>query len=89
MRFIKLASAVLLLAAVAGCTVDDNGVARLSFAGDNDTSPTSGYQLMPGTAAHNDAYMDPYDPSDQQENQGHGLTVGPDDPSYFAGFGRF
>jgi hypothetical protein len=89
MHPIKLFCAVLCLIAVGGCSVDDNGVAHLSFAGDGDPSPTSGYQIMPGTAAHNDAYMNPYDPADQQQNQGHGLTVGPDDPAYFAGFGRF
>lgn len=88
MRLIKFVSAVFLVVAVAGCSVDDNGVARLSLA-DGTPSPSSGYQIMPGTAAHNDAYMDPVDPSDQQQNQGHGLTVGPDDPAYFAGFGRF
>ena len=89
MRFIKVASAVFLVLAVAGCSVDDNGVARLSFAGNGDPSPSSGYQIMPGAAAHNDAYMDPIDPADQQQNQGHGLTVGPDDPAYFSGFGKF
>ena len=89
MRLIKLVCSVFLVVAVAGCSVDDNGVARLSFAGGDDASPTSGFQIMPAAAAHNDAYMNPYDPADQQENQGHGLTVGPDDPAYFAGFGRF
>ena len=89
MRPIKFVCAVFLVVAVAGCSVDDNGVTRLSFAGNGDTSPTSGYQIMPGAGAHNDAYMNPYDPSDQQQNQGHGLTVGPDDPAYFSGFGRF
>jgi hypothetical protein len=89
MRFIKFVCGAFLVVAVAGCSVDDNGVARLSFAGNGDPSPTSGYQIVPGAAAHSDAYMDPYDPADQQRNQGHGLTTGPDDPAYFSEFLRF
>jgi len=86
MRFVGFISAALLLFAVCGCSVDDNGSPRLSLAGD-DSSP--GYLFAPGAAAHNDAYMDPYDPADQQQNQGHGLGVGPDDPAYFSQFLRF
>ncbi len=87
MRSVSLVSVILLLIAVGGCSVDDNGSPRLSLAGADSSSP--GYLFAPGTAAHNDAYMDPYDPADQQQNQGHGLGVGPDDPAYFSQFLRF
>ncbi len=87
MRFVSFVSAILLLIAVGGCSVDDNGSPRLSLAGDD--SPSSSYLFAPGAAAHNDSYMNPYDPADQQQNQGHGLGVGPDDPAYFSQFLRF
>ncbi|HTP84939.1 MAG TPA: hypothetical protein VMQ11_18445 [Alphaproteobacteria bacterium] len=87
MRLIGFISAASLLIAVCGCSVDDNGSPRLSLAGDD--SPSSGYGIAIGSAAHDDAYMDPYDPADQQRNQGHGLGVGPDDPAYFSQFLRF
>ena len=87
MRFVSFLSAVALLIAVGGCSVDDNGAPRLSLAGDDSSSP--GFLFAPGAAAHNDAYMDPYDPSDQQQNQGHGLGLNPNDREYFAQFLRF
>ncbi len=87
MRLIGFISLASLLVALGGCSVDDNGSPRLSLAGDD--SPSRGYGVAIGSAAHNDSYMDPYDPADQQSNQGHGLTVGPDDPAYFSQFLRF
>jgi hypothetical protein len=86
MRLAGFVGVVSLLVAVGGCSVDDNGSPRLSLAGDD--SPSSSYGVAIGSAAHNDAYMDPYDPADQQRNQGHGLTVGPDDRAYFSGLLR-
>jgi hypothetical protein len=83
MRLIRFVSAVSLLIAVGGCSVDDSGSPRLSL-GDG-----SGYPVAVGSAAYNDAYMNPYDPSDQQQNQGHGLGFGSGDPEYYSQFLRF
>ncbi|MBV8538749.1 MAG: hypothetical protein JO128_24340 [Alphaproteobacteria bacterium] len=87
MRLVSFVSAVSLLVAVGGCSVDNNGSPRLSLAGDD--SPSSGYGIAIGAATHDDAYMHPSDPADQQNNQGHGLAVGPDDPAYFSRALRF
>jgi hypothetical protein len=71
------------LVALAGCVYSgDGGPPRLSLAPPDQTSP--GLLIAPGVATHDDAYLNPFDPADQQQNQGHGLVVGPDDPSYFS-----
>lgn len=88
MRVVGFVSAVSLVIAVGGCSVDDNSSPRLSLA-DNGSSSSPGYGIVIGSAAHDDAYMHPSDPSDQQNNQGHGLGIGPDDPEYFSQFLRF
>ena len=89
MRSVGFISVLLLfLFALAGCSIDEQGAPRLSFAGD-DVPRSQGYLIVPGAAAHDTAYMDPYDPTDQQLNQGHGLTVSPNEPSYFSQFLRF
>lgn len=87
MRASSFVGAVAVLIALAGCSVDDNGSPRLSLADNGPSSP--GYSIAIGSAAHDDAYMLPSDPADQQQNQGHGLPVGPDDPAYFSQFLRF
>lgn len=89
MRLLALASVGLLVAAVAGCSSADQTVSdRLSLAPEA-PPPSINLGFVPGAAAHHDAYMDPYDPADQQQNQGHGLAIGPNDPEYFAEFLRF
>ena len=87
MRVVGFIGAAALLVALGACSVDQDGSTRLSLAGDDASSPS--YLFAPGAAAHNDAYMDPYDPSDQQENQGHGLTISPNDREYYSQFLRF
>src|SRR5579883_824956 len=37
------------------------------------------FTFLPGRASHPDDQMNPFDPGDQQRNQGHGLTTGPGD----------
>ena len=88
MRRIGFLGAILLLGAVAGCTSSDTGSDRLSLV-PQETPSSPDWSVSVGSAAHNDAYLNPTDPGDQQNNQGHGLPVGPDDPEYFAQFLRF
>lgn len=87
MRVLGLSTAVVLLLAIAGCSSGESGPDRLSLA--DQPPPSPDWSVAIGSAAHNDAYMNPIDPADQQNNQGHGLAVGPDDPEYFAQFLRF
>ncbi len=71
------------LVTLAGCVYGgDGGPPRLSLAPPDQTSP--GLLIVPGVATHDDAYLNPFDPADQQQNQGHGLTVSPNDPEYFS-----
>ncbi len=88
MRFVRFAGAILLLSAVTGCGAEETRSGRLALAPE-DRPPLADWSVSMGSAAHNDAYMNPIDPGDQQNNQGHGLAVGPDDPEYFAQFLRF
>jgi hypothetical protein len=88
MRYVLRLGAALLLLAATACSSDDNGPERLSLA-DQAPPPTADFMVVPGGPVYNEQYMDPSDPSDQQQNQGHGLPVGPDDPAYFAQFLRF
>ncbi len=88
MRLVRFAGAILLLSAVAGCGSEDTRSGRLALAPE-DRPPLADWSVSMGSAAHDDAYMDPTLPGDQQNNQGHGLGVGPDDPAYFAQFLRF
>ena len=83
MRFVVLIGAVLLLFGVGACSVDDSGSPRLSLGNG------SGYPVAIGSAAYNDAYMNPYDPADQQQNQGHGLGIGSGDREYYSQFLHF
>lgn len=90
MRLIGSFGAISLLIALAGCVSGgDGGPPRLSFAPADQTTPADELVIVPGAAAHDGAYLNPVDPSDQQNNQGHGLGMGPDDPAYFGQFLRF
>lgn len=85
-----LGAAAVLLLAVSACSSDDSNSSpqSLSFA-DQPPPPTDDFMVVPGGPVYNQSYMDPTDPSDQQSNQGHGLSVSPNDPAYFAQFLRF
>lgn len=90
MRLIGSIGAISLLLAVASCVSSgDGGPPRLSFAPADQSTPADEIVIVPGAAAHNGAYLNPTDPGDQQNNQGHGLGMGPDDPGYFSQFLRF
>lgn len=90
MRLIKFVGAISLLFAVTSCVYGgDGGPPRLSLAPPDEATPADELTIVPGSATHDDTYMDPWDPADQQENQGHGLTVSPDDPAYFTRALRF
>ena len=41
--------------------------------------PPLQFEFAPGKSTHSDADMAPWDPSDQQQNQSHGLTPLPGD----------
>ncbi len=90
MRLIGFVGVFSLLLAVSGCVYGgDGGPPRLSLAPPDQATPADELTFAPGVATHDDAYMNPLDPADQQENQGHGLTLGPDDPAYFSRALRF
>lgn len=88
MRYGQILGAALLLLAATACSSEDNSPQSLAFA-NQAPPPTDHFMIVPGGAVYNEQYMDPTDPADQQENQGHGVPLGPDDPSYFAQFLRF
>ena len=89
MHRLGLLGAVLTALVVSGCSSSsDTGSQRLSLA-PQAPPPSSDFLVIPGAPVYNESYMDPIDPADQQQNQGHGLAMTPDDPEYFAQFLRF
>ena len=87
---VRILGAAVLLLAVSACSSADTDSSSQSLAlADQAPPPTDDLMVVPGGPVYNQSYMDPSDPGDQQQNQGHGLPVGPDDPAYFAQFLRF